>query len=158
MKDLQNIIPFGLQSPSSVGVAHERRRVVGTPKIHRRRGRCRRSGVPGGESPSNAVAVGVAAQPFVEVEGITEGVVSEPAVPGPAAEPPDEGLPSGAGHDLRPLPHFHDHLHSSPPPPPPRHGPSPVLAPLHRLARPRARPGHPEAATAALGEHLVRGD
>lgn len=146
--------------------ADQERRVDAVPKIHGRLGRGRRHGVPGGEPSNDGVAVLVAVLAFVEVEGVAHGVVAEPAaVPGPAAEPADEGLPPGAGHGHVPLPCLEEGLPASAPPPAPRGRASPV-APLRRrgtyplpgLAGPRCGAGHPEAAAAAaLGEHLGRG-
>lgn len=149
-----------------MGVADEERRVVEAPQVHRRLGQRGRGGVPGGETPPDGVAVRVAALPLVEVAGVAHGVVPEPAaalasaaVPGPAAEPADEGLPPGAGHELGPLPHLEDSLPSSAPPPPARRGADPI-GPLRRRGHyplpGLVRPGHKEAAAAALGEHLVR--
>ncbi|CAD5175320.1 unnamed protein product, partial [Musa acuminata subsp. malaccensis] len=141
-------------------VLNQERRVDAVPKIHGRLGRGRRDGVPGGEPSNDGVAVRVAVLAFVEVEGVAHGVVAEPAaVPGPATEPADEGLPPGAGHGLGPLPCLEEGLPASAPPPAPR-GRAPSVAPLRRrgtyplpgLAGPRCDEGHPEAAAAALGE------
>lgn len=77
----------------------------------------RHGGEPGGEVPAEAAVLGFVVlqigtvRSLVEVEGVAEGVVVEPPVPirrsaGTAAcptEPPYEGLPLGAGNDLRPL-------------------------------------------------------
>ncbi|PON61087.1 hypothetical protein PanWU01x14_148730 [Parasponia andersonii] len=100
---------------------------------------------------------------FVEIQGVTQGVVLEFPVPVSATasasvpvQPANESLPPGSGDDLRPLPEL---LESSNPPGPPvvaMDGPDP-LPPDQSDGGGSARPttGETEAGAARVGQERV---
>jgi hypothetical protein len=106
--------------------AEERRRVAAA-EVHGRLGGGRRSDEARGEvAVAGVVALGGGAVALVEVERVAERVVVElaaaevvvvrPRGRAAAAEPPDEGLPPRAGHQLRPLAHLEHRVHRALPP------------------------------------------
>jgi len=118
--------------PAGSVVGRQRRRVeerrrVAAAEVHGRLGGGRRGDEARGEvAVAGVVALGAGAVALVEVERVAERVVVELAAAAEvvvgtrgwpaAAEPPDEGLPPRAGHQLRPLAHLEHRVHRALPP------------------------------------------
>jgi len=104
----------------------EERRRVAAAEVHGRLGGGRWGDEARGEvAVAGVVALGAGAVALVEVERVAERVVVElaaaevvvrPRGRAAAAEPPDEGLPPRAGHQLRPLAHLEHRVHRALPP------------------------------------------